>query len=89
MYPEYRHFATYYGIALPFSFWLKWTPQILGFLSTSTFMIMTQNEHGVHLLEVRTCMYPQYRHFATYYGIRLPFLAQMDTSRRTDSKSWF
>ena len=60
---------------------VKWTPvdkltQNHGFNipSTSTFMIMNDSEQGVHLLEGRTCTHPQYRHFATYYGFRLPLL---------------
>ena len=36
-------------------------------------MIMTDKEQGVHLREVRTHTYPQYMHFATYYGIRVAF----------------
>ena len=58
---------------------VKWTPvdkhkiMVLTFLSTSTFMIMNDSEQGVHLLEGRTCTHPHYRHFATYYGFRLPF----------------
>ena len=62
-------------------FGLKWTPvdkltQNLGFNIhfNSTFMIMTKGEQDVHLLEGRTCTYSQYRHFATYDGIRIPSL---------------
>ena len=54
---------------------------ILRFLSTSTLMIMTDSELGVHLLEGRTCMYPQYRHFAihmTVFGYL--FWSQVDIS---------
>ena len=62
-------------------FRLKWTPvdkltQTLSFNIPfiSTFMIITDREQGVHLLEDRTHTYPQYRHFAIYYCIRLAFL---------------
>ena len=67
-------------------FVVKWTPVekhkilVLAFLSTCTFMIMNDSEQGVNLLGGRTCTHPQNKHFATYYGFRLPFLGSMDTS---------
>ena len=36
-------------------------------------MIMTDSEQGIYLPEGRACTYHQYRHFATYCGIWLPF----------------
>ena len=79
-YPQYMHFATYYGIRLDFfgsnghqvTNYLKIL--VLTFFSISTFMIMTDREQVVLVLEGRTHTYPQYRHFAIYYGIRLTFL---------------
>ena len=77
-------------------FWIKWTPvdkltQNLGFNIPFHLYIHDHDSEwaGVPLLEGQTCTYPQYRHFVTYYGIRLAFLAQMDTSWQTNSKSWF
>ena len=46
---------------------------VLASLSTSTFMIMTQSQQGVHVLEGWTHKSPLHRNFATYYCVRLPF----------------
>ena len=87
MYPQYRYFAIYYVIRLPLfgsnehQLMKEHKILVLAFLSTATFMIMTQSEKGGHLLVGRTCMYPQYRPFATYYIFRLPFFgSNADTS---------
>ena len=76
--PLHRNFATYYCVRLPFfgsnGYQLTNTKiLVLASLSTSTFMIMTQSQEGVHLLDGRIHTSPLHRHFDTYYTVRLLF----------------
>ena len=76
--PLHRNFAAYYCVRLPFfgsnGYQLTNTKiLVVASLSTSTFMIMTQSQEGVHLLDGRIHTSPLHRHFDTYYTVRLLF----------------